>query len=241
MGKAAAIMFALEGARLAVVDWDEKGGNETILEIKKTGGEAFFWKADISEEKEVQRMFGEVKERFGQLQILYNNAGVGASFGHMGAIRDSSVEDWDLVIRINLRSIFLCCKHGIPLLLESGGGSIINTASISALVATPGADAYTAAKGGVVSLTRVLARDYGLQNIRVNCICPGPIETAMIGSRIKEPQFQERYRQAPALGRIGKPVEVAYLALFLASDESSYITGATIPVDGGWTIGWAPR
>lgn len=240
-GQAAAILFAQENATLALVDWNEKEGTQTLREIENSAGQAFFLRADVSEEEEVQHIFTEIKERFGRLNVIYNNAGVGASFGHMGSIEEASVEDWDLVVRINLRSIFLCCKHGIPLLLESGGGSIINTASINALVAVPGGDAYTASKGGIVSLTRVLARNYGLKNIRVNCICPGPIDTPMIASRIAQPQYQERYRQTPALGRTGKPIEVAYLALFLASDESSYITGAIIPVDGGWTIGWTPR
>lgn len=240
-GRAAALLFAQEGAKLALVDWDEKGGADTLSALKDIGSKAFFHKADVSQEGEVKGMFQEIKERFGLLHVIYNNAGIGYSFGHMGSIEETSSEDWDLVLQINLRSVFLCCKYGIPLLLQSGGGSIINTASINALVAVPGADAYTASKGGIVSLTRVLARDYGLKNIRVNCICPGPIETPMIESRIHLPQYQARYQQATALGRIGKPIEVAYLALFLASDESSYITGAIIPVDGGWTIGWTPR
>ncbi|MDD1779307.1 MAG: SDR family oxidoreductase [Candidatus Helarchaeota archaeon] len=241
MGKAAAILFAKENAKLALVDWEEKGGIDTLGEIEKYSTGAIFLKADVSKEDDVKKSLSEVKKQFGELHVIYNNAGIGPSFGHMGSIEETGVEDWDLVMRINLRSIFLCCKYGIPLLLESGGGSIINTGSINALAPILGFDAYTASKGGIVSLTRVLARQYGLRNIRVNCICPGPIETPMLAARAAQPQHQDRFRQSTALGRTAKPIEVAYLALFLASDESSYITGATIPIDGGWSAGWTPR
>lgn len=239
-GRAAALLFAAEGATMVLTDWNEDQGKRVLGEVEHAGGRASFVRADVSKEDDVRSLFKTVEERHGRLDVLYNNAGVGFSFGRMSALAETSVEDWDTVMGINLRSIFLCCKYGIPLMLKSGRSSIINTASINALMAVPGADAYTASKGGIVSLSRVLARQYGKRGLRVNCICPGPIETPMIGPVLKDPKWGTYLRSVTALGRVGKPEEIANLALFLASDESSYVTGQAIAADGGWSIGWVP-
>jgi len=237
IGFAAARLFCREGARVVIAEVNEELGRTAEERIHKENGEAVFVRTDASDSAQVQVMLRRTKELFGRLDVLYNNASVYLR-GRDGKITDIAEETWRRVLAINLDSIFLCCKYGIPLMLESGGGSIINTSSSAGLIGNKMADAYTATKGATISLTRSLATEYGPKGIRTNCICPAGIATEMVKeSSLKRQDFdpQAFFKVAP-LGRFGEPEEVAKLALFLASDESSYINGAIIPCDGAITI-----
>ena len=233
IGRATALLFAAEGARVVVADWDEANGERAVQEIRERGGEATFVRADVANPEDVQRMVAVALERYGRLDILFNNAGVE---GEQAPTADCSLENWDRVININLRGVFLGMKYAIPAMLANGGGVIINNASVAGLVGVQGVPAYCAAKGGVVQLTRAAALEYARQNIRVNAICPGVILTPMVERFIAGDE--ERRRQFMALepvGRFGRPEEVARLALFLASDDSSFCTGAPFIIDGGFS------
>ena len=237
IGRAAAECFAAEGAKVVIADINDQAGADTESAIVKAGGTARFVHADVSSDDSVQNLFAETKQHYGALHVLYNNASVFLGKND-GPVTELDVEVWDRVLGINLRSIFLCCKHGIPLMIESGGGAVINTGSSASVMGIPGCDAYTATKGATVSLTRSMAVEYGPKGIRVNCICPAGIDTPMVrASSIDNPDFDADFffSRAP-LGRLGTTREVAQLALFLASDESSYLNGAIIRADGGITI-----
>jgi NAD(P)-dependent dehydrogenase (short-subunit alcohol dehydrogenase family) len=237
-GQAAARLFAQEGARLVVTDIDKEGAEKTAEQIRDAGGEAIALRTDVSREEEVAEMIRVTVDEFGTLDVLLNNAGVGYSATDrltMASVVDTPEEDWDSILAINLKSVAMGCKHAIPVMVENGGGAIVNNASINALVGLSGADAYTAAKGGIVALTRVLAVDWGPSGVRVNCICPGGVETPMIAPVLEEEQVLGFMRESTPLGRLARPEETAQVALFLASDEASYVNGAIVPVDGGWT------
>jgi NAD(P)-dependent dehydrogenase (short-subunit alcohol dehydrogenase family) len=237
-GQAAARLFAEEGARLVVSDIDREGAEKTAQEIRDTGGEALALRTDVSREKDVAEMIRAAVDEFGTVDILFNNAGVGYSAADrltMASVVDTPEEDWDAVLAINLKGAAMGCKHAIPIMVENGGGAIVNNASINALVALSGADAYTAAKGGIVALTRVLAVDWGPRGVRVNCICPGGVDTAMIAPAIADEEVLSFMLESTPLGRLARPEEIAQVALFLASDEASFMNGAIVPVDGGWT------
>ncbi len=237
-GQAAARLFAEEGARLVVTDIDEEGAEKTAEEIRDAGGEAIALRTDVSREKDVAEMIRAAVDEFGTLDVLFNNAGVGYSAADrltMASVVDTPEEDWDAILAINLKSVAMGCKHAIPVMVENGGGAIVSNASINALVGLSGADAYTAAKGGIVALTRVLAVDWGPSGVRVNCICPGGVETPMIAPVLEDEQVLGFMRESTPLGRLARPEETARVALFLASDEASYVNGAIVPVDGGWT------
>lgn len=237
IGLAGAVLFAREGAKTVIAEINEDLGRRAEAGIRKAGGEASFVKTDVSSPQAVAALMARTRELYGGLHVLYNNASVYLR-GQDGMITDIADETWSRVLAINLNSVFLCCKHGIPLMVESGGGSIINTSSSAGLIGNKMADAYTATKGATISLTRTLATEYGPQGIRVNCICPAGIATEMVKeSSLKRSDFdaQAFFDKVP-LGRFGEPEEVAQLALFLASDDSSYITAAIIPADGGITI-----
>ena len=237
IGLAGALLFAREGAKVVIAEINEELGRNAEAKIRQSGGEATFVKTDVSSPDDVKALIAKTKELYGGLHILYNNASVYLR-GQDGMITDIADETWTRVLAINLNSIFLCCKHGIPLMIESGGGSIINTSSSAGLIGNKMADAYTATKGATISLTRTLATEYGPSGIRVNCICPAGIATEMVKeSSLKRDDFdaQAFFDKVP-LGRFGEPEEVAQLALFLASDDSSYITATIIPADGGITI-----
>ncbi len=237
VGKAASLLFAAEGAKVVVVDYQgvygKAVGQETADEVKAAGGEAMYVETDLTLEEQVVAMVGKAVEAYGKVDILFNNASHGFSSPlSMTPLLDAQEKDWNEVIRNNLNSLFFCTKYCQPEMVKAGGGSIINTASSNALVAVPGADAYTAAKGGVVALTRIMAITYA-PDIRVNCICPGAIRTPMIAAMLAV--LEDYMTQNIPLKRVAEPEEIARAALFLASDEASYITGAIIPVDGGWT------
>jgi NAD(P)-dependent dehydrogenase (short-subunit alcohol dehydrogenase family) len=235
-GKASSVLFAGEGAKVLAADVNIAGVGDVVKTIRDRGGEATAMKVDVSREEQVADMIKKTVDTYGRIDILFNNAGVGYSSPYVNAPTvQTPVKDWDIIVGINMRSVFLGCKCVIPYMEKQGGGVIINNSSINGLVAMSGADAYTATKGGVIALTRVLAVDWAPKNIRVNCICPGAIDTPMIAPALDLPGVRDYFTSNCPMGRIGKPEEIAYTALFLASDESSYITGVIIPVDGGWT------
>jgi 3-oxoacyl-[acyl-carrier protein] reductase len=234
MGKSAALIFAEEGARVAAVDINEAQVKETAAEITKKGGNAIALRADVSKSGDVKRMVDDTVAKFGGLNIVYNNAGIE---GESNFISNMTEEQFDRVIAINLRGVFLGMKYALPHLIKAGGGSIINQASIAGLIAVRGGAGYAAAKAGVIALTRVGALEYGRYNIRVNAICPGAIETPM-AQRIRQgqPPNPKAIQRISVLGRMAEPEEIAKVALFLASDDSSFATGAPFIIDGGWTV-----
>ena len=235
MGREAAIVFTGEGARVCVADISLEAAAETV---SLCSGEAFAFGADVAEEEQVAAMTAAAAERFGGLDVLYNNAGI--SPADDASILDTSAGAWQRVQDVNAKGVFLCCKHGIPHLLERGGGSVINVASFVALVgAATSQISYTASKGAVLSLSRELAVQFARHGVRVNALCPGPVETPLL-LRIfgDDPDAFERRRVHLPMGRLAKPREIVNAALFLASDESSYVTGATFLVDGGLTAAY---
>jgi NAD(P)-dependent dehydrogenase (short-subunit alcohol dehydrogenase family) len=234
MGRAAAILFAREGAKVAVADIDPKTGEEVVGEIQAAGGEALFVSANVADEEQVRRMVAATVERFGAVHILYNNAGIMPPDD--GAVTDITEQTWDKVLDVNLKSAFFCCKYAIPEMIKAGSGSIINTASFVALLGcTVPQDAYTASKGGMISLTKSLAVQYAKQGIRANAICPGPIETPLLRMLWTSDEARNLRLNRIPLGRFGTPEDIVYLALYLASDEASWTTGAVMVVDGGIT------
>ena len=234
MGRVAATLFASEGAKIVLADVLDADTEAAAGEIQSAGGDAHAVHADVSIASDCEAMVGAAVERFDSLDVLYNNAGIFP--GDDGGVTETSEATWDRVININLKGVFLGCKYGVAAMLESGGGSIINVASFVALMgaATPQI-AYTASKGGVLAMTREIAVEFARKGIRANALCPGPIETPLLAELMSHPVRRERRLVHIPVGRLGQPEEIARAALFLASDESSYITGATFVVDGGIT------
>jgi NAD(P)-dependent dehydrogenase (short-subunit alcohol dehydrogenase family) len=238
-GLAAAERFAAEGARIVINDLDAQSVNAAVESIKAAGGEAVGAVGDVSVSADVQRTLATATEKFGGLDILYNNAGIGYSatkrFGvAMSDILSCTEEDWRRILDINIGGVFLFCKYGIPLLIERGGGVIVNTASIAALRGGGDAHAYTATKGAVVALTRAIAVAYGPKGIRANTICPGVIDTEMIhDTLIARDDIKTLLAKNTPLRRVGTAEDIADVAVFLASDASRFITGEEIAVDGG--------
>ncbi len=235
MGREAAQLFTAEGAKVCAADVALDAVEETV---EMCGGEAFAARIDVADEGAVEEMMVATVERFGGIDVLYNNAGI--SPADDASILDTSVEAWQRVQDVNAKGVFLCCKHGIPRLLERGGGSIVNVASFVAILgAATSQISYTASKGAVLSMTRELAVQFARQGIRVNALCPGPVETPLLLSIYgSDPAAFERRRVHWPTGRLGTPREIVNAALFLASDESSYVNGATFVVDGGLTAAY---
>ena len=238
IGHATAVLFAAKGAEVLVSDLNEANALQTVAEIKTGGGDATTLTGDVSKNADAEAMVKGTVETYGTLDIVVNCAGVVA--GKALPAGASPEEVWDRVMDVNLKGTYLVTWHAVRAMEQSGGGSIINIASINGLVGYPmglggGFDAYVPSKGGVVQFTKNLAIDYGKKNIRVNCICPGHIDTNLIREFIQDPERREWLEQRYPMGRIGRPEEVAYAALFLASDESSFVTGAPLIVDGGYT------
>jgi NAD(P)-dependent dehydrogenase (short-subunit alcohol dehydrogenase family) len=235
-GRAAALLFAKEGAKIVASDWNVASGEQTVTRVRAAGGEAIHIGADVSDSAQVRRLIEGALASWGRIDVLYNNAGVGYSSSlSMQDILKTPEEDWDRVLAINLKSVFLTCKYAIPEMLRTGGGSIINTSSVAALVGGENAHAYTASKGGMISLSRALAVEFGPRNIRVNCICPGVIDTPMVEPVVGPLKDSNRPLRFSPIRRLGTPEDIAYCALYLASDESSFVTGAVFVVDGGIT------
>jgi NAD(P)-dependent dehydrogenase (short-subunit alcohol dehydrogenase family) len=237
MGRVAAQMFAREGARIIANDYAEGPLRETVSMVHEAGGTILGIPGNVAVANDVQEAISEGVRAFGALHVLYNNAGIMP--GEDTSVEETSEEVYNRVMDVNLKGVFLCCKYGIPALLHSGGGSIINIASFVALVGcTVPQDAYTASKGGVLSLTRSLAVQYGRRGIRANAICPGPIETPLLRHLwTSEEERNKRLNRMP-LGRFGTPEDVVQAGIFLASDESSWITGTTFVVDGGISVNY---
>lgn len=236
MGRVAAEVFTAEGARVCVADIDGAAAEETVgLCPDET---AFAVTVDVADEGQVEAMMGAAADRFGGIDVLYNNAGI--SPADDASVLETSLEAWQRVQDVNTTGVYLCCKHGIPYLLERGGGSVINVSSLVALVgAATSQISYTASKGAVLSMSRELATQFARQGVRVNALCPGPVETPLLMNLYgKDPAALERRRVHWPQGRLAQPREIVNAALFLASDEASHVTGATIAVDGGITAAY---
>ena len=228
MGKAAASLFAKEGAKVVVADYVAESGEETAKEIRDAGGEAIFVKTDVSKPEEVKNLIKAAVDTYGKLNVLYNNAGIA---GEPNPTAECTDENWQKVTTTNLYGVFLGMKYAIPEMLKTGGGAIINTASMAADRGLPNLPAYCASKGGVVALSRTTAVEYADKNIRVNCINPATVATPLVVAMGKEVMAQ--HISAIPQGRAAEPVEIAYAALFLASDECPFLTGHALVIDGG--------
>ena len=237
IGRAAAQLFAQEGAKIVAVDVNHAEGEKTVAEILKANGKAVYVQADVSKSRDCENMIYTAEEVFGRLDILFNNAGIMHPQDSDAIATEDAV--WDMTLNINLKGVFFGCKYGIPALRRAGGGSVINTASFVALVgaATPQL-AYTASKGGVLAMTRELAVLHARENIRFNALCPGPLQTELLMSFLDTEEKKQRRLVHVPMGRFGQADEMARAALFLASEESSYMTGATFSVDGGLTAAY---
>jgi NAD(P)-dependent dehydrogenase (short-subunit alcohol dehydrogenase family) len=237
IGKGCAQVLSKHGARIAVVDIDAVAGPQTAEEVEASGGRAAFLRADVSKANDVQEMFTRLIELFGRLDVLINNAGYHISKN----VEDTSEQEWDYILNTNLKSVFLCSKYAIPHLRETRG-SIINMSSMVGLVGQRNAGAYSATKGGIIAMTRGMALDFAKDGIRVNCICPGWVETPLVEDwfgQQADPRAAKTYIYGRhPLGRIATPEEVGEAAVFLCSEQSSFVTGVALPLDGGVTLGY---
>ena len=232
IGRATAILFASEGAKVVLADWDERQGSRVADELREAGHDAVFVRVDVSRPEDVEGMISTAVERYARLDVLFNNAGIE---GEQAPTADCTLDNWERVINVNLKGVFLGMKYGIPAMLRGGGGAIINNASVAGIVGFAGIPAYCASKGGVIQLTKAAALEYAKQGIRVNVICPGVIWTPMVERfTAQSDETRKALESLEPVGRFGTPEEVARLALFLASDDSTFCTGAPFIVDGGF-------
>jgi NAD(P)-dependent dehydrogenase (short-subunit alcohol dehydrogenase family) len=237
IGRATALLFAREGAAVGIVDLDQERGQEVVREISIAGGRAIFERADVTRAADCRRVVERTVREFGGIDILFNNAGI----IRRASVVEISEEDWDGAMAVNVKSVFLMSREVIPIMARAKGGSIINTGSGWGLAGGPRAAAYCASKGAVVLMTKAMAIDHGRQNIRVNCICPGDTDTAMLRGEARQlGEAEDRFLADSAnrpLGRVGQPEEIAQAALYLASDAASFVTGTALVVDGGGLAG----
>jgi len=235
IGRATALLFGREGSKLAIADFDSEKGIEFEGTLKEMGFEGFFVKTDVRESAEVQIMVEATIRHFGRIDILVNNAGAAGAV----PVVELTEDNWDRIIDTNLKGVYLCCKYIIPKMIEGGGGVIVNMASVLGFIGRARASAYNAAKGGVVTLTKNMALDYVASNIRINAVCPGFVDTDLVRRYVNTSdnptKTYEELVQLHPMGRLAKPEEVAYSVLFLASDESSFITGSCLIIDGGYS------
>ncbi|HEY1989398.1 MAG TPA: glucose 1-dehydrogenase [Acidimicrobiales bacterium] len=237
IGRVAAMLFAAEGAKVVVADVVADQAGSVVDEIVASGGSALAVTVDVSDEAQVEAMVAAAVNGFGGLQVLFNNAGIFPDAD--GGVLDTPPETWQRVMEVNLKGVWLGCRASVPAMLASGGGSIINVASFVALMGAATAQiAYTASKGGVLAMTRELAVEYARQGIRANSLCPGPIETPLLAELLADPERRQRRLVHIPIGRFGRPEEIAKAALFLASDDASFITGSALVVDGGITAAY---
>lgn len=232
IGQASALAFAREGAKILVADWEETGGNETVELIKKQKGQAIFVKVDVSNSSDTANMVKRCLAEYGKIDILFNNAGI----VKMGALHETTEANWDQVINVNLKGTFLCSKAVLPQMLKQGKGKIVNTASIAGLVGFDQIGPYCASKGGIIALTREMALEYAPKKINVNCIAPGVIKTAMTKDMLNDPATVKGFAASTPYPRLGESEDIALAAVYLASDESDFVTGEILVVDGGWTV-----
>jgi NAD(P)-dependent dehydrogenase (short-subunit alcohol dehydrogenase family) len=237
IGRVAASLFAAEGARVVVADVVADHADAAVAEIVEAGGSALAVTVDVSDEAQVAAMVAAAVGTYGGLHVLFNNAGIFPADD--GGILDTPPETWHRVMEVNLKGVWLGCRAAVPAMLDSGGGSIVNVASFVALVGAATAQmAYTASKGGVLAMTRELAVEYARKGIRANSICPGPIETPLLAELLSDPERRQRRLVHIPIGRFGRPEEIARAALFLASDDASFVTGSALVVDGGITAAY---
>jgi NAD(P)-dependent dehydrogenase (short-subunit alcohol dehydrogenase family) len=237
IGRETALLFAREGAAVVVVDVNDAAGQETVAMVAAAGGRAAYTRADVSNAADAEAMVAFAEQQFGALHVLFNNAGISHKDDDDAISTTEAV--WDLTFQINVKGVFLGCKYGIPAIRRAGGGSIINTASFVAILgaATPQL-AYTASKGAVLSMSRELAMIHARENIRVNALCPGPLHTELLMKYLNTPEKKQRRLVHIPMGRFGQAKEIAYAVLYLASDESSFVTGTEFMVDGGITAAY---
>jgi NAD(P)-dependent dehydrogenase (short-subunit alcohol dehydrogenase family) len=238
MGRVAAQMFAAEGAKVVVADVSAEAAQSVVDEVKAAGGQAIAVVADVCQEPDAKRMIDETIAAFGRVDVLYNNAGIMPQADH--SVIDTSVEDWDRVMAVNVRGVFLGCKYAIPKMVDQGSGSIINIASFVAILGcSVPQDAYTASKGAVLALTKSLAVQFAPKGVRTNSISPGPIETPLLMDWLVKDEEAKKLRLARnPTGRFGKPEEIVHVAVYLASDESRWTNGANLVIDGGITVNY---
>jgi NAD(P)-dependent dehydrogenase (short-subunit alcohol dehydrogenase family) len=241
IGLSVAELFAREGAALVLNDWNGKAGRQVVRRLQAQGYEVQAVIGDVSRPRVARRLVDTALAQWGRVDILVNNAGVGGSAHGDGPVTESKQEAWDTILRVNLKSVFLCCRYAIPEMIRSGSGAIINVASVLGLVGCREhftSHAYVASKGGMLSLTRALAAYYARQHVRVNTVCPGLIKTPLTAkSQRRRRVLRYVAQRQPLVGGLGTPQEVASAILFLASDEARFITGAVLPVDAGWSTG----
>jgi len=237
IGYQTALLFAQEGAAVVVVDINDDAGNKTVQEIQDAGGQATYVNANVADANDCERMIQTAEDTYDHLNILFNNAGI--SHAQDDDAINTSEEVWDLTMQVNVKGVFLGCKYGIPALRRAGGGSIINTASfVASLGAATPQLAYTASKGAVLSMTRELATIHAREGIRVNALCPGPLRTELLMKYLNTDEKKQRRLVHVPMGRFGEAEEIAYAVLYLASDESSFVTGTNFLVDGGITAAY---